>query len=353
MTSRGSSGEPQRSTLGQLVVPLLVTLVSIAMVVGSILLARIETVQPPSPTQDLASRPTPTPFLPTLTPLLPTHTPAAPSSPTETPQPTARPTEASDTPTIAPTQTPTGVPSPTPVPMMMVPPTRVCSRPAGWVLYIVRPGDTLTRLARLSYTTVWALMNANCLDTTALFAGQTLYLPEVIYPTPTPTPYLCGPPMNWVIYYVQPGDTLYALAGRFSVSIEALRRANCLRTNAIYLGQALYVPPLPPTPLPSATPTLAPSSTPTQPTAPTATMAPSATPTPPSPTLTHTPATPEPTSTSTPVPSATPSSTWTPVPTPVPTDTVAPTPTTPPAPTATIPTATTAPAPTETAASSG
>ncbi|HID64627.1 MAG TPA: LysM peptidoglycan-binding domain-containing protein, partial [Anaerolineae bacterium] len=91
--------------------------------------------------------------------------------------------------------------------------------------------------------------------------------PTSPYASPTPRPYTCGPPLDWIVYYVQQGDTLYSLAQRCDVSIEAIRWANCLpaNENTIYAGQALFLPRPPPTRTytPAPLPTLTPTETPT------------------------------------------------------------------------------------------
>ena len=304
-----------------------------SMLVGSVLLARLEKTPPPAtPTQAVAERPTATPFLPTLTPQ-PTRLPATGTRPPslatdETPTPEAETHTATPTPAgiASPTATCTGTGPPAPTyppaatltPAQPPPPKPVCQHPPSWIVYTVQRGDTLAELAQRFDTTTLALMQGNCLGTSALYAGQRLYVPHVVYPTATPEPTPCGPPPHWVVYVVQPGDTLYALSRRFNVAVEVLRWANCLDSHDIYLGQTLYVPPLPPTPLPTASVTLMPTPSPTGtriqvPTPTRATPKPTATP---SPTLP-----PAPTATiPSPVPSSTPSPTLVPA-------TIAPTPT--------------------------
>ncbi|MFQ5459487.1 MAG: LysM peptidoglycan-binding domain-containing protein, partial [Anaerolineae bacterium] len=57
----------------------------------------------------------------------------------------------------------------------------------------------------------------------------------------------CSPPGGWYPYRVVAGDTLYALALKFALTVAALRDANCLTGDTIYVGQHLYLPrPLPP-----------------------------------------------------------------------------------------------------------
>ncbi len=362
---RPSAG--QASGIGQLLGSLVITLVSVGMLLGGFLLSQLDTlgVRPP-PTQAMAALPlSPTLFLPTITPSpLPTTSPSPPPSATETAVP--RP----------PTTTPTPPASPTlPSPLMPS-----CPRPPGWIVYTVQRSDTLAGLAWRAGITTYALMRANCLSMPTIYPGQQIYLPPTFYASPTPPPYPCGPPLGWVVYIVQPGDTLYSLSRRFNVGIEAIRRANCLPDYTIYLGSPLYLPPLPPTlthtptpphtltptdtPMPTLTPTPIPTEfptftptliptltptlipthtptltptpiltgtathtptpTPTEPPGPTPT--PSATPTPtepptstPTPAPSATPTTESPTSTYTPVPSATPRPTESPMPTYTPT----------------------------------
>lgn len=69
------------------------------------------------------------------------------------------------------------------------PTVKVCGPPPGWVIYIVKPGDTLYRLSRILGVSVADLQLANCLSNpSAIQAGMPLYVPFLpITPTFTPT----------------------------------------------------------------------------------------------------------------------------------------------------------------------
>jgi LysM repeat protein len=65
-----------------------------------------------------------------------------------------------------------------------------CYPPAGWVKnYVVKPGDTLYRIA-LSYGITYPQLQAgNCMgSSTVIFVGQTLWVPNVPTLTPVPLP---------------------------------------------------------------------------------------------------------------------------------------------------------------------
>jgi LysM repeat protein len=63
-----------------------------------------------------------------------------------------------------------------------------CGAPHGWVTYRVRSGDTLYKIAWIHYTDVSSLQSANCLgNSTTIYIGQSLYVPNIYTRTPTPT----------------------------------------------------------------------------------------------------------------------------------------------------------------------
>ena len=100
--------------------------------------------------------------------------------------------------------------------------------------YPVRPGDTLSGIAALYGTDLGTLMRLNGLTTIRLLAGQRLLVPRAGSG---------GSPRQWGRYVVRPGDSLWAIARRFSVSVEELQRANgLLQAETVVVGQLLWLP---------------------------------------------------------------------------------------------------------------
>lgn len=119
------------------------------------------------------------------------------------------------------------------------PPPTTCLPPAGWIAISVQSYDTLDSIAKTYQTSVTLIQQANCLVSNELAAGSFLYVP----PLPTVTLIQCGAPASWIIYTVQPGDTLYRIGLLYRISTIELQNANCLGgSTAIYTGQKLKVP---------------------------------------------------------------------------------------------------------------
>ncbi len=222
---------------------------------------------------------TPTAVPPTATPtnVPPTSTPVVP--PTATSTPVVPPTS---TPVVPPTSTPVVPPTSTPI----VPPTQVPSATpippssGAAITYVVQRGDTLYRIASRFGTTVRAIMIANNLRGAKIYVGQVLTIPAgsgpVVQPTPTEphdddhvsevkpaeshtsdeshasddkltesSTESRAPESSDTTrktYTVQAGDNLFRLGLRFRVSVQALQRANGLRSTYIRAGQVLVIP---------------------------------------------------------------------------------------------------------------
>lgn len=111
---------------------------------------------------------------------------------------------------------------------------------AGTTVYVVRPGDTLSRIAARYGVTVSQLTAINHLANPSLIrSGQRLMIPVVGTAVAEPAP----TPASGVIYTVRQGDTLAAIAARYNTSVAALAAANNLANpSRIYSGQRLLIP---------------------------------------------------------------------------------------------------------------
>ena len=106
--------------------------------------------------------------------------------------------------------------------------------------YVVRPGDTLTAIARRHGTTVRALERANRLRRGAFIViGMRLRIPSGdSHVTVTRVPRA-----RLRTHLVRSGDTLTKIARRYGTTVRALERANRLRRGAfILIGMRLRVP---------------------------------------------------------------------------------------------------------------
>lgn len=149
------------------------------------------------------------------------------STATSTPTPTAT---ATLTPTSTSTPTATSTPTPTPT--------------ATPVLYQVRAGDTLGRIAERFGTTINALAQLNgILNPSRIDPGQILRIPadSAADPSELEAQTLADPAP--ATYTILRGDTLYRVAERFGITVAELASANGIaEDDLIYPGQILVIP---------------------------------------------------------------------------------------------------------------
>lgn len=166
---------------------------------------------------------------------------------------------------------------PQPLPEQPAPqPQQQLNNTAGFTDYIVAPGDTIYGIARRFGIAVSSLLSANPLaNPNLIHTGQILRVPnggqETAPPpaAPTPPPESTAPE-NGRFYTVVSGDTLYQIARRFSVTLNALVQANQISNpSRIYPGMQLTIPDgsttAPPAPLPEQPPQPAPEPPPQSP----------------------------------------------------------------------------------------
>lgn len=105
------------------------------------------------------------------------------------------------------------------------------------LIYTVRPGDTLSGIARLYGSTVGAIVNANNIaNPDLIYPGAVLLVPveEEDYP---------GAPPGGLVYTVQPGDTLYIISLLFGVSLQSILELNNIPDpSQIYPGLIIVLP---------------------------------------------------------------------------------------------------------------
>lgn len=115
-----------------------------------------------------------------------------------------------------------------------------CPAPQGWIQITVQAGDTLESLAARYGTNRDILKSFNCLTSDTLLPGTVLLAPSNL----TSTPRVCNKgAAGWSPNYIlQPGDTLYSIALRYYVTPDLLKSVNCLSSDQVRAGDALWVP---------------------------------------------------------------------------------------------------------------
>ena len=93
-------------------------------------------------------------------------------------------------------------------------------------IYTVKKGDTLYSISKMFNTTPDNIINNNNLETTILQIGQQLIVPIEDY----------------IEYQVQPRDTLYSIAKRYNTTPNIIRELNRLNTDLLQINQTLLLP---------------------------------------------------------------------------------------------------------------
>lgn len=108
--------------------------------------------------------------------------------------------------------------------------------PEDFLLYTVKSGDSLWKIAQEYDTTVDTLMSVNNLASSNLSINQQLLIPKKkeieIIETPT----------EGITYTVKSGDTLYSIANKYDVTVDAIKKTNNLTSNLLSVGQELIIP---------------------------------------------------------------------------------------------------------------
>ena len=105
------------------------------------------------------------------------------------------------------------------------------TNPVDSIIYIVKQGDSLWSIAKKYGISVDELKRANGLSSNLLSIGQKLKIPSVT-----------SNESDSSIYTVKAGDTLYAVANKYGISVDELKSYNNLTSNLLNIGQQLKIP---------------------------------------------------------------------------------------------------------------
>ncbi|MGO4886787.1 LysM peptidoglycan-binding domain-containing protein [Anaerobacillus sp. MEB173] len=104
--------------------------------------------------------------------------------------------------------------------------------------YKVAAGDTLWTISRQFNTTVDNIKRANNLTNDTIRVGQVLTITTTNQVEQQPA----SPVQTTTTYTVVAGDTLWLIANRHGVSVDAIKNANNLRTDIVQVNQKLTIP---------------------------------------------------------------------------------------------------------------
>jgi LysM repeat protein len=98
----------------------------------------------------------------------------------------------------------------------------------GYITYRVVSGDSLWRISHKFHTTVAYIKSLNTLRSDAIYVGQSLKVPS-------------HSNVSKLLYTVQPGDNLWAVAHRLGVTVNGIKAASGITSDTIYVGQMLTI----------------------------------------------------------------------------------------------------------------
>lgn len=102
----------------------------------------------------------------------------------------------------------------------------VPSESVNYIVYTVKKGDSLWKIANFYNTTVSAIMSLNNLVGTTLEIGKQLKVPS-------------GD--SSATYIVKSGDNLYSIANKYNTTVDSIKKKNNLTSNLLSVGQKLVI----------------------------------------------------------------------------------------------------------------
>ena len=107
------------------------------------------------------------------------------------------------------------------------------------IMYIVKSGDSLWKIANSYGISVDRLKSVNNLKSDVLSVGQKLLIPVSDTSVEEVEPPISS---SGVSYVVVKGDNLYSIANKYGVSVDDIKKANNITNNTLQIGQVLNIP---------------------------------------------------------------------------------------------------------------
>lgn len=104
--------------------------------------------------------------------------------------------------------------------------------------YVVKPGDSLSKIASSYGITVERIKSVNNLNGNTIYVGQKLLIP--VYDTKVEEKE--DDTSTGINYVVVKGDNLYSIANKYNVSVDDIKSLNKLSSNTLNIGQVLKIP---------------------------------------------------------------------------------------------------------------
>lgn len=101
---------------------------------------------------------------------------------------------------------------------------------SNYIIYTVKSGDSLYRIASTYNTTVSEIMMLNGLNNTNLSIGQKLKIPSN------------NSDESLTTYIVKSGDSLWSIAQKYNTTVDDIIKVNNLKSTLLSIGQTLLIP---------------------------------------------------------------------------------------------------------------
>ncbi|SFC23519.1 peptidoglycan endopeptidase LytE [Bacillus sp. OV322] len=127
---------------------------------------------------------------------------------------------------------------------LTVPDNKITIKKANAVTYTVAKGDSLIKIANKYSLTLAELKKLNNLKTASIYIGQKLIISQTKQTTvlTLPKPANTEGKTESSAYLVKSGDSLWKIASQFKTSPQSIIDFNHLKTDALTVGQSLLIP---------------------------------------------------------------------------------------------------------------